>query len=132
MGRLPQRLTQFVLSLCCLCLPFSLWAAQTGVELLLQTSALAGLRYYAGKAVWPELHEGDALNLVREPDNVYDPQAICVEWHTVKLGYVPRRENAALARLLDHGVTLRARIVRLIQRGKSSRRLLFEVYEPLG
>ena len=36
-----------------------------------------------------------------------------VEWQGHKIGYVPRRENADVARLLDRGQVLTARIVRL-------------------
>lgn len=109
------------------------WAATTSVqaEILLQTSPLAGFRYYAGKSVWQSMHEGDALVLVREPANAWDAKAIRVEWHGYKLGYVPRRENAALARLMDHDVQLKARIVRLIPGRNPWRRVLFEIYRPL-
>uniref|UniRef100_E6QTV2 HIRAN domain-containing protein n=1 Tax=mine drainage metagenome TaxID=410659 RepID=E6QTV2_9ZZZZ len=109
------------------------WAATTPVqaEILLQTSPLAGFRYYAGKSVWQSMHEGDALVLVREPTNAWDVKAIRVEWHGYKLGYVPRRENAALARLMDHGVRLKARIVRLVPGRNPWRRVLFEIYRPL-
>lgn len=108
-------------------------AATTTVqaEILLQTSPLAGFRYYAGKAVWRSMHEGDALALVREPTNAWDAKAIRVEWQGYKLGYVPRRANTMLARLMDHHVQLKARIVRLIPGRNPWRRVLFEVYRPL-
>jgi len=50
---------------------------------------------------------GDRLDLVREPTNPFDELAILV--HTrdgEKLGYVPRKDNAVLARLLDAGKRL--------------------------
>ena len=106
-------------------------AAGTAAEIMLQSSPLAGFQYYAGKSVWHALREGDLLTLVREPDNGYDRLAIRVEWHGTKLGYVPRRDNAALARLLDKGVVLHARIIRLTNSHDPWQRLLFEVYEPL-
>ena len=107
-------------------------AADISAEILLQSSPLAGFQYYAGKSVWNELHEGDLLSLAREPDNGYDPCAIRVEWHGIKLGYVPRRENAALARLLDKGVVMDARITRLTNSHNPWQRISFEVYEPLS
>jgi hypothetical protein len=48
--------------------------AAVSERILLQASPLAGFQYHAGKQVWGELHEGDALELVREADNVYDPR----------------------------------------------------------
>jgi hypothetical protein len=39
------------------------------VRILVQSSPLAGFKYHAGEDLWPELREGDRLDLVREPDN---------------------------------------------------------------
>ena len=83
------------------------------LRLLVQESPLAGYRYGRGGEVWPLLRVGDALELSREPDNPHDHNAVRVEWRGHKLGYVPRRENAALAWGLDRGEPLRARITRL-------------------
>lgn len=100
-------------------------------QILVQSSPLAGFQYYAGKVVWDEMHEGDVLTLVREPDNVHDPRAVRVEWHGMKLGYVPRRDNAAVARMLDNGMAMNARITRLLKSRNPWQRILFEVYVPL-
>ena len=105
-------------------------AAQDGgrVRLLLQSSPLAGFRFYAAAQIWPELRTGDPLDLSREPDNPHDANAIRVEWRGRLLGYVPRRGNAALAWGLDRGVALRARISRLEWHPNPARRLEFEVF----
>jgi hypothetical protein len=102
--------------------------AQGGsVQLLVQSSPLAGFRYGEGAALWPMLRTGDALELVREPDNPHDANAIRVEWRGHKLGYVPRRENAALAWGLDRGMRLHARVSRLAEHRNPARRIEFEV-----
>jgi hypothetical protein len=98
------------------------------VRLLVQSSPLAGFRYHAAALVWRELRVGDALELAREPDNPYDPNAVAVSWRGRKLGYVPRRANAALAWGLDRGEELRARISRLREHPNPARRIEFEVY----
>lgn len=112
-----------------------LWAlpASAGVSerILLQASPLAGFQYYHGKQLWEEMREGDALELVREPDNAHDPRAVRVEWHGIKLGYVPRRENEAIARMLDRGDRLEAQITRLVKSRNPWQRLLFKVYVPM-
>lgn len=100
-------------------------------HILLQASPLAGFQYYQGKQVWAEMREGDVLELVREPQNAYDQRAVRVEWHGIKLGYVPRRDNEAVARLLDRGNRLEARITRLSTSRNPWQRVLFEVYLPL-
>ncbi|HEY5020774.1 MAG TPA: HIRAN domain-containing protein [Steroidobacteraceae bacterium] len=99
-----------------------------GVQLLVQSSPLAGFRYGEGAAVWEMLQVGDALDLVREAENPFDPNAVRVEWHGRKLGYVPRRENAALAWGLDRGTPMRARVSKLAEHPNPARRIEFEVY----
>lgn len=106
-------------------------AGQGGGRILVQTSPLAGFQYYEGRALWAQMKVGDALSLIREPDNPHDPLAVRVEWKGNKLGYVPRRENQAVARQLDHGNPLEARIVRLVKHRDPWKRIEFEVFLPL-
>jgi hypothetical protein len=98
------------------------------VRMLVQSSPLAGYRHHEAAGVWHLLRIGDRLELVREPDNPHDTRAIRVDWRGHKLGYVPRRENDAVAWGLDRGDVLLARISRLDERRPASRRLEFEVY----
>jgi hypothetical protein len=98
------------------------------VRLLVQSSPLAGFRYHAASEVWRELRVGDALELSREPENTHDDNAVSVSWRGRKLGYVPRRDNAALAWGLDRGERLRARISLLSAHPNPAKRIEFEVY----
>lgn len=107
---------------------FALAAHGQSVEFLVQNSPLAGFRYAEAAAVMPLLQPGDALSLVREADNPHDPNAVRVEWNGRKLGYVPRRENAALAWGLDRGTLLRARVSRIAEHPNPAKRIEFEVY----
>lgn len=106
-------------------------SAQVAAHILLQDSPLAGFQYHAGKTLWPRMQVGDVLNLVREPDNPHDARAVRVEWRGHKLGYVPRRENADVARLMDGGQTLTARIARLAEVRDPWSRVRFEILIPL-
>ena len=76
----------------------------------LLTCHVAGTGHHCSPAIVHELRLGKRLNLVREPANDYDPDAIAVQLGHQRIGYVPRRHNTVLARLLDAGKTLRARI----------------------
>jgi hypothetical protein len=116
------------LSALCLALPLHAAAEEPRVRLLVQSSPLAGYRYAEAAEVWPLLREGDALELVREPANEHDANAVRVEWRGRKLGYVPRRQNAALAWGLERGAALRARVSRLTEHPNPARRIEFEVY----
>ena len=98
------------------------------VRMLVQSSPLAGFRHAAADEVWAQLRQGDVLALVREPENTFDANAVRVEWQGHKLGYVPRRDNAALAWALDRGETLHARISRAEWHSNPSRRIAFEVF----
>lgn len=107
-------------------------AAAQEVRLVVQSSPLAGWRYAEAAAVWPQLAVGEPLELVREADNPHDANAVRVQWRGRKLGYVPRRQNAAVAWGLDRGAPLRARISRVSshppEHPNPARRLEFEVY----
>lgn len=105
-------------------------AAEVKANLLLQDSPLAGFQFHAGKKLWPQMQVGDRLALIREPENVHDRLAIRVEWQGQKIGYVPRRENSDIARLMDHGVPVFARISRLAQSRDPWARVRFEILAP--
>ena len=116
---------------------FLMWAwalplhAQVSAYILLQDSPLAGFQYHAGKQLWSQMRVGDTLTLVREPDNVHDAKAVRVEWQGHKIGYVPRRENADVARFMDGGQTLVARINRLAEVRDPWSRVRFDILLPV-
>lgn len=93
-----------------------------------QRCPLAGFQYHEGMALWAELRVGDALTLVREPDNSHDGRAIAVLWRGHKLGYLPRAVNDAAARALDQGHRLDARIAQLREDSDPWRRIELEVF----
>ncbi|HEX7812694.1 MAG TPA: HIRAN domain-containing protein [Burkholderiales bacterium] len=105
--------------------------AQASARILVQSSPLAGFQYHEGKALWERMKIGDALTLVREPDNEHDTRAVRVEWQGHKLGYVPRKENEAVARQLDRGNKLEARIVQLRKHRDPWKRVEFEIFLKL-
>jgi len=77
------------------------------------------------------MQTGDALALIREPDNIHDAKAVRVEWRGHVIGYAPRRENSGVARLLDRGQALDARIIRLSDVRDPWSRVLFEILIPV-
>lgn len=106
------------------------WAQAPVVEarVYLQSSRLAGFRYHEGRKLWPQMQVGDALSLAREPDNPHDANAVRVEWRGRMIGYMPRMENAALARYMDHGQRLDGRITRLPRERRRGRGIEFDIY----
>ena len=99
-------------------------------RIVVQSSPLAGFRHYEAPNVWGELQAGDALVLVREPENAHDRNAVRVEWRGFKLGYVPHTQNEAVARMLDRGSALAARVSKVQSTRAPNRRIEFEIYMP--
>jgi hypothetical protein len=103
-------------------------AAEVASEIVVHSAVAAGLRHHDAKAVWAQMKPGDEVTLVREIDNPHDPNAVRVEWNGHVLGYLPRADNASVARQLDRGNPLRARIARLGKYRNHRLKLEIDVY----
>lgn len=115
-----------------LSLALTAWTAHAeSIRLLVQSSPLAGSQYYAVGTLWPEMRVGDAVALVREPENRHDRRAVRVEWRGHKLGYLPRAENRAVAAAMDAGERVAGRISRLRADPDPWKRVEIEVYAEL-
>ena len=115
-------------SLAALCFLAACPAMAGSVKILIQHSPLAGSQYYAASEIGHRIQLDDRLTLSREPDNRHDRNAVRVDWKGHKLGYIPRTENRAIARALDAGEQLEARVSRLRSDANPWRRVEFEVY----
>lgn len=114
---------------CAICL--ALPARAESIKVLVQSSPLAGFQFYAGRELWDGMKVGDALVLVREPENKHDANAVRVEWRGRKLGYLPRAENRAVAAEMDRGGQVAARIARLNRHLDPWKRIQVEVFVVL-
>lgn len=106
-------------------------AESPSARIVVQNAPLAGFVYYDGQAVWDQMKTGDRLTLVREPANAHDSQAIRLEWQGRMLGYVPKRDNSDLARQMDHGARVEARITDLRRAANGRHRISYEISVPL-
>ncbi len=109
-------------------------SAKTGGDhriALLQVSAIAGFQYYDGETVWKNIPPGAPLTLKRDKTNPHDRRAVEIWWKQHKLGYVPMRDNAAVAQLMDAGVPLEARLTRRIDAANPWERMRFAILIPL-
>jgi hypothetical protein len=82
-------------------------------KIWLATLFIAGFSHYDGPDAESLLQAGMPLTLNREPHNRYDKHAIEVLSGEAKLGYIPRRKNKTIARLMDEGITVKAEIKEL-------------------
>jgi hypothetical protein len=74
-------------------------------QIYLISASIAGT-YYVDNIddLLEEIEIGTMLRFFREPDNQYDELAILVkDQNDNKIGYVPRKKNPILARLMDAG-----------------------------
>ncbi len=108
-----------------------LTAHAQAIRMLVQSSPLAGFSHYEAATNFDAIKVGDELTLTREPGNTYDVYAVRVEWHGVKLGYLPRNENRAVADEIDKGGKIEARVARLRQHPNPRQRLLIDIFAVL-
>lgn len=86
-------------------------------EIELLNTEVAGTRYHQAAEHLDALGPGVELLLRRQPQNPHDALAVEVlssDW--IKLGYLPRQKNEPIARLMDAGKMLFARIERAAAR----------------
>lgn len=98
------------------CLGFSQIKAaaprRPATETFLLECQIAGTSFRNLTAVEPHLQIGDVFTMRREPENTHDELAIAVhDRRENHLGYIPRKKNEVLNRLLDSGKLLEARLL---------------------
>ena len=71
---------------------------------------VAGVQFHQAKTVLNKLTEGETLELVPEPENKFDPNAIAVKWtpgewvdepEFIMLGYVPKKFSAEVSAFME-------------------------------
>ena len=90
---------------------------------------IAGYQFHGGIELEPQMGVGDTLELVREPENPHNHQAVAIRWGGVHVGYVPRRVNADIARRLDAGERLSGHLTRLDPQAETWQRVEFAIRE---
>lgn len=92
-------------------------------------SFVRGFRFYEGLKLLDEMHEGDLLEMLREPANEYDPKAIALRFNQHKIGFIPKEDNDILSRLMDADVVkLQAEITHLNKEAKAWENVHIGVY----
>lgn len=67
------------------------------------TFHISGFQHHDGALVLSKIKVGDALVLVPEPDNPYDPDAVAVKYGDVMLGYIPADSAGPLSVMFHYG-----------------------------
>ena len=79
---------------------------------------IAGVQHHELHEVIEDLNEGDELDLICEPDNKFDPNAIRIEIEDTMLGYVPKKFSAKVSAALEVGHDLECKITKLTPSAK--------------
>lgn len=89
-------------------------------DIFLFDTYVAGTSFIDGiEELADHLAQGEKLDFFREPENPYDKKAIVIKTaQGVKIGYVPRSDNAVFSRLMDAGKLLFGRITMKKMRGE--------------
>ncbi len=89
-------------------------------DVFLFDTYVAGTTHVPGiEKLEPNLKIDDKLQFFREPDNEYDPKAIVIKnTDGMKIGYVPKDDNAVFSRLMDAGKLLFGKIISKEIKGK--------------
>lgn len=101
------------------------------IRILIQSSPLAGSQYYHLTELQPSIRVGDPLELIREPNNAHDKDAVSVWWRGNALGYLPRKENRAIAAAIDKGEAVRAQVENITADTDPWKRLRIAVFVEL-
>lgn len=92
---------------------------------------VAGYQYQSSSEYQQLMKAGDPLDLVREPQNFYDNNAIAIFWNGTKLGYIPKKHNLVLKNMIDEGIGLVSIIKTITLVAESWERVEVEVYVNL-
>lgn len=82
-------------------------------DIFLFETHVAGTSHIEGiEELEPHINIDNKLDFFREPDNQHDNNAIAIKnSNGVKIGYVPKVDNAIFSRLMDAGKLLFGRII---------------------
>lgn len=67
---------------------------------------VAGFKHHQGQTVLPRMSVGDHLNMIPEPSNEFDPNAIKLKYEGVMIGYIPARVAKKLISKKAHSCTI--------------------------
>uniref|UniRef100_UPI00403F1995 HIRAN domain-containing protein n=1 Tax=Spirosoma sp. SC4-14 TaxID=3128900 RepID=UPI00403F1995 len=81
-------------------------------------TSIAGINHYAGPYILDSISIDEPLTLVREPDNSVDPDAVQIFYKKHKLGYIPAYRAQTIARIIDRGGYVAAKLIRSGSDGK--------------
>lgn len=90
---------------------------------------VAGVQHHSMHKILDGLDVGQHLQLVPEPSNKFDPNAVRIECSDVMCGYVPMKFSSEVSAGLGIGLTLECVIVELDKKAKPWEQCKVEIRE---
>lgn len=89
---------------------------------------IAGIKHYQNEQELKSLMVGIKLEIVREPNNPYDTNAIALyTTNKNKLGYIPKSQNNKIAKCIDSGDILKVEVIGIDHTANSWEKVLCRI-----
>lgn len=102
--------------------------AEQAKYFVLNDTHVAGFQFHEGPRVLWDMREGEAVKLVAEPDNRHDEWAVRIERHGRHIGYLPRKQNQVVSRLLQQGCKVHGKLVNVDREAAPWRAVKVQAY----
>lgn len=102
--------------------------AEQAKYFVLNDTHIAGFQFHDGPGVLWAMREGETVKLVAEPDNRHDKWAVRIERQGKHIGYLPRKQNHAVSRLLQQGCKVRCKITNVDREAAPWRAVKVQAY----
>jgi len=83
---------------------------------------IAGVKFHQYKDVLNDVSEGNVLQLIPEPTNKYDPNAVQIHFDngdkSAFIGFVPKKFSSEISALLEVGIDLECKLTKFTKDAK--------------
>jgi hypothetical protein len=79
---------------------------------ILYEGYISGYQYHKGAQMEHLFQSGTTFSLKREPENPFDDDAVALYYENARIGFIPPHSNVEIARMIEKGEKLKARIAR--------------------
>ena len=89
---------------------------------------VAGVQHHDLNTVINAIEEGDGLDLVPEPTNKFDTNAIKIMYEGTMIGYVPKKFSAEVAGAIEIGTDVECEVTKLNKDAKPWEQIEVKIY----
>jgi len=88
---------------------------------------ISGYQYHKGSQMEHLFGPGTIFSLKHEPENPFDDDAVALYYDDARIGFIPPDNNVEIARQMQRGVHLKARLARFEPQSDPWERVVVEV-----